>query len=323
MNFKNIIKLTAEDMKAVNNKITKQLHSKVNLVNQISNYIINSGGKQIRPILIILIAYALKFNNMKHHVTIAAIIEFIHNATLLHDDVIDKSILRRGKTTTNVVFGNAASILIGDFIYTRSFKMMTTINSLKVLKLISYAVNNIVEGEIMQLINKKNPNLSIERYMRIIYRKTACLFEVSSQISAILAGASQYQEKSLRCYGRYLGIIFQIMDDLIDYIPNKKIIEEKIGNDLRNGRLTLPLLHVMYYGNPYHAKLVKQIFKKNNSKLIIKVINAINQCNSINYIKNLVLVKAKKAISYLDCLTPSYNKQALKNLIYIVIKQDY
>ncbi|MCV2499882.1 MAG: polyprenyl synthetase family protein [Candidatus Lightella neohaematopini] len=323
MNFKNIIKLTAKDMKAVNNKIIKQLHSKVNLVNQISNYIINSGGKQIRPILIILIAYALKYNNMKHHVTIAAIIEFIHNATLLHDDVIDKSILRRGRTTTNVVFGNAASILIGDFIYTRSFKMMTTINSLKILKLISYAVNNIVEGEIMQLINKKNPNLSMERYMRIIYRKTACLFEVSSQISAILAGASKCQEKSLRYYGRYLGIIFQIMDDLIDYIPNKKIIEEKIGNDLRNGRLTLPLLHVMCYGNSYHTKLIKQIIKKNNSKLIIKVVNAINQCNSINYIKNLVLVKAKKAISYLDCLTPSYNKQALKNLIHIVIKQDY
>ncbi|MCV2502411.1 MAG: polyprenyl synthetase family protein [Candidatus Lightella neohaematopini] len=134
----------------------------------------------------------------------------------------------------------------------------------------------------------------MERYMRIIYRKTTRLFEISSQISAVLAEASKYQEKLLRYYRRYLGIVFQIMDDLINYIPNKKIIEEKIGNDLRNGRLTLPLLHVMHYDNSYHTKLIKQIFKKNNSKLIIKVINAINQCNSINYIKNLVLVKAKK-----------------------------
>ncbi|MCV2508623.1 MAG: polyprenyl synthetase family protein [Candidatus Lightella neohaematopini] len=154
MNFKNIIKLTAKDMKEVNHKIIKQLHSKVNLINQISNYII-SGGKQIRPILVILIVYALKYNNMKHHITIAAIIKFTHNVTLLHDDIIDKLTLRRGKTTVNVVFGNAVSILIGDFIYTCLFKIITTINLLKVLKSISYVINNIVEGEIMQLINKK------------------------------------------------------------------------------------------------------------------------------------------------------------------------
>ncbi|MCV2502410.1 MAG: polyprenyl synthetase family protein [Candidatus Lightella neohaematopini] len=156
MNFKNIIKLTVKDMKVVNNKTTKQLYSKINLVNQIGKYITNSGGKQIRPILIILIAYALKYNNMKHHITTAAIIEFIHNANLLHDDVINKSILRKGKTKTNIIFVNAASILIDNFIYTRSFKMMITISSLKVLKLISYAINNIVESEIIQLINKKS-----------------------------------------------------------------------------------------------------------------------------------------------------------------------
>ena len=216
MNSEQIIALTADDMTAVNQKIQKQLTSDVSLINQLGYYIISGGGKRIRPMIAVLTGRALGYDGDKH-IQVAALIEFIHTATLLHDDVVDESDMRRGKQTANEVFGNAASVLVGDFIYTRSFQMMTDLDSMRVLKLMSEATNVIAEGEVLQLMNCNDPDISEADYMQVIYSKTARLFEAASQSAAILAGATPEQEKALQDYGRFLGTAFQLIDDVLDY----------------------------------------------------------------------------------------------------------
>ncbi|XOD69995.1 MAG: octaprenyl diphosphate synthase [Sodalis sp. (in: enterobacteria)] len=322
MNLEHIIALTAKDMAEINMAIREHMNSKVSLINDLGHYIISGGGKRIRPMIAVLAAQALYYQG-KHHITVAALIEFIHTATLLHDDVVDESDMRRGKGTANVVFGNAASVLVGDFIYTRAFQMMTTLECIPVLKLMSEAVNIIAEGEVLQLMNCNNPDITIDIYMQVIYSKTARLFETASQAAAILAGANACQESALRDYGRYLGMAFQLIDDLLDYGANGNILGKNIGDDLNEGKPTLPLLHAMYHGTPKQSALIRMAIEKGNGRHFLEsVLETMYQCNSLLYTRRCAEMEADKAIACLDCLSPSPYRDALEGLAHVAVQRD-
>ncbi|WP_434526088.1 octaprenyl diphosphate synthase [Photorhabdus asymbiotica] len=321
MNLESIIKLTADDMAAVNEAILSQLNSDVALINQLGYYIISGGGKRIRPIIAILAARALGYQSDKH-ITVAALIEFIHTATLLHDDVVDESDMRRGKATANATFGNAASVLVGDFIYTRSFQMMTTLNSMRVLKLMSEATNVIAEGEVLQLMNCNDPNISEDDYMRVIYSKTARLFEVAAHSSAIISNATPEQETALQDYGRYLGTAFQLIDDLLDYDADSNTLGKNTGDDLNEGKPTLPLLHAMNHGNPEQSQLIRKAIEKGNGRHLLEtVLITMKQCGSLEYTRQRAEEEADKAIAALQVLKSSPYKQALVGLAHIAVQR--
>ncbi|MGP1959842.1 MAG: octaprenyl diphosphate synthase [Arsenophonus sp. NC-TX2-MAG3] len=321
MNLESIINLTAKDMEAVNEVILNQLNSDVYLINQLGHYIISGGGKKIRPIIAILAGRALGYQR-ERHINIAALVEFIHIASLLHDDVVDESTLRRGKKTANVVFGNAASVLVGDFIYTRSFQMMIELDSMPVLKLMSDATNIIAEGEVSQLINCNNPDISESTYMQIIYSKTARLFEAATHASAIVSGANKAQQKALRDYGRYLGTAFQLIDDLLDYDINSPTFGKNIGDDLDEGKLTLPLLHAMKKGTAEESGLIRNSIEKGNGRHLLSVILIImKRCNSLKYTRNRAREEADKAIKAVGILPDTSYKEALISLARLSIQR--
>ncbi|MEX0445068.1 octaprenyl diphosphate synthase [Xenorhabdus sp. SGI246] len=321
MNLETIIKLTADDMAAVNETILNQLNSDVALINQLGYYIISGGGKRIRPMIAVLAGKALHYEGKKH-IKIAALIEFIHTATLLHDDVVDESDMRRGKATANAMYGNAASVLVGDFIYTRSFQMMTDLNSMRVLKLMSDATNVIAEGEVMQLMNCNDPNISEDDYMCVIYSKTARLFEVAAHSAAILSGATQEQEEALRDYGRYLGTAFQLIDDLLDYDSDDNTLGKNTGDDLNEGKPTLPLLHAMNHGTPEQSALIREAIEKGNGRhLLDTVLTTMKQCGSLDYTRQRAEEEADKAISALQVLDESPYKAALVGLAHIAVQR--
>ncbi|NVP01722.1 octaprenyl diphosphate synthase, partial [Photobacterium damselae subsp. damselae] len=263
MDFKAIQALTANDMAAVDAKIQAQLNSDVALINQLGFYIVSGGGKRLRPMLAVLAARALDYQG-EDHTTAAAFIEFIHTATLLHDDVVDESDMRRGKATANAAFGNAASVLVGDYIYTRSFQMMTSLRSLKILDIMSAATNVIAEGEVQQLMNCNDPDTTEESYMEVIYSKTARLFEAATQVAAIIAKASPDVETAFQDYGRYLGTAFQLIDDVLDYVADGKEMGKNVGDDLAEGKPTLPLLYAMRHGNPQQAAMIREAIEQAN-----------------------------------------------------------
>lgn len=322
MNSEQIIALTADDMAAVNQKIQKQLTSDVSLINQLGYYIISGGGKRIRPMIAVLTGRALGYDGDKH-IQVAALIEFIHTATLLHDDVVDESDMRRGKQTANEVFGNAASVLVGDFIYTRSFQMMTDLDSMRVLKLMSEATNVIAEGEVLQLMNCNDPDISEADYMQVIYSKTARLFEAASQSAAILAGATAEQEKALQDYGRYLGTAFQLIDDVLDYDADNTTLGKNTGDDLDEGKPTLPLLHAMHNGNAEESALIRQAIEQGNGRhLLEQVLIVMKRCGSLAYTYTRAEEEADKAIASLSALPDSQYKDALAGLAHIAVRRS-
>ncbi|CDG99941.1 octaprenyl diphosphate synthase [Xenorhabdus bovienii] len=321
MNLESIIKLTADDMAAVNETILNQLNSDVALINQLGYYIISGGGKRIRPMIAVLAGKALHGEEEKH-ITVAALIEFIHTATLLHDDVVDESDMRRGKATANAMYGNAASVLVGDFIYTRSFQMMTDLDSMRVLKLMSDATNVIAEGEVMQLMNCNDPDTSEDDYMRVIYSKTARLFEVAAHSAAILSGATPEQEAALRDYGRYLGTAFQLIDDLLDYDSDDNTLGKNTGDDLNEGKPTLPLLHAMHHGAPEQSALIRSAIEQGNGRhLLDTVLATMKQCGSLKYTRQRAEEEADKAISALQVLDESPYKAALVGLAHVAVQR--
>ncbi|MBJ7222579.1 MULTISPECIES: octaprenyl diphosphate synthase [unclassified Brenneria] len=323
MNLEQITALTTQDMTAVNEVILEQLNSDVVLINQLGHYIISGGGKRIRPMIAVLAARALAYDGHKH-ITVAALIEFIHTATLLHDDVVDESDMRRGKATANAAFGNAASVLVGDFIYTRAFQMMTSLESLRVLALMSEAVNVIAEGEVLQLMNCNDPNITEESYMRVIYSKTARLFEAAAQSSAILAGATPEQEKALQDYGRYLGTAFQLIDDLLDYNADGKTLGKNTGDDLNEGKPTLPLLHAMHNGNAEQSAMIRQAIENGNGRhLLDPVLAAMQQCGSLDYTRLRAEEEADKAIAALQPLSETPFRIALEGLAHLAVQRDF
>ena len=323
MNLENITELTAQDMAGVNAVILEQLSSDVQLIGQVGYYIISGGGKRIRPMIAVLSARTLGYQG-DAHINIAALIEFIHTATLLHDDVVDESDMRRGKATANAAFGNAASVLVGDFIYTRAFQMMTELGSLRVLKIMSEAVNVIAEGEVLQLMNVNDPDITEENYMRVIYSKTARLFEAASQCSAILAGADDAQENALRDYGRYLGTAFQLIDDLLDYGSDGATLGKNVGDDLNEGKPTLPLLHAMWHGTPEQSAMIRDAIKQGNGRHLLEpVLKAMADSGSLEWTRLRAEQEADKAIAALDVLPDSPHKQALIGLAHIAVQRQF
>lgn len=322
MDFKAIQALTANDMVKVNEIIQAQLNSDVSLINQLGFYIVSGGGKRIRPLLALLSAQALGYQGKDHQMA-AAFVEFIHTATLLHDDVVDESDMRRGKETTNIAFGNAASVLVGDYIYTRSFQMMTSLGSLKILSLMSEAVNVISEGEVQQLINCNDPNTTEQSYMRVIYSKTARLFEVATQIGAILNDAPAEIEKAMQDYGRYIGTAFQLIDDVLDYTADGKEMGKNVGDDLAEGKPTLPLIYAMQKGNPQQQAMIREAIEKaNGMERLDEILSAMRETGSLEYTTQLAYQEADKAIAALEIIPDSEYKEALIALAHLAVKRD-
>ncbi|MDP5254402.1 MULTISPECIES: octaprenyl diphosphate synthase [unclassified Vibrio] len=322
MDFTTIQSLTADDMAKVNKTIQAQLNSDVSLINQLGFYIVSGGGKRLRPLLAVLSAKALGYQG-EHHITAAAFIEFIHTATLLHDDVVDESDMRRGKATANAAFGNAASVLVGDFIYTRAFQMMTELESMKILRLMSEAVNVIAEGEVLQLMNCNDPNTTEASYMQVIYSKTARLFEAATQIGAILNQASPEVELALQNYGKYLGTAFQLIDDVMDYDADGEAMGKNVGDDLAEGKPTLPLLHAMHHGNDQQAQMIRKAIEQGNGLDKLSDIQAaMAQTGALDYTRDRAQLEAKKAIAELDILPESDYKQALIALAHMSVERS-
>ena len=323
MDIKTIQALIDADMQKVNETILAQLNSEVTLINQLGYYIIQSGGKRIRPMIAALSANALGYRG-EQHITCAAFIEFIHTATLLHDDVVDESAMRRGNPTANAEFGNAASVLVGDFIYTRAFQLMTQLNSLKILQIMSEATNVIAEGEVQQLMNICDPNTTEENYMRVIYSKTARLFEASTQTAAIVANATAEQELALQDYGRYLGTAFQLVDDVLDYSANAKALGKNVGDDLAEGKPTLPLLHAMHHGNSQQAALIREAIEQGGKREAIDEVLAIMaEHKSLDYAMDRAKQEAQKAVDAIQILPESEYKRALISLAYLSVDRTY
>lgn len=317
MDIKQIQHISATEMHQVNQLITEQLSSDVALINQLGFYIINSGGKRIRPLITVLAAKALGIHD--HNSTkLATIIEFIHTATLLHDDVVDDSDLRRGKKTANAVFGAAASVLVGDFLYTRSFQMMTELRNLKVMDILSSATNIIAEGEVLQLMNCNDPNITEKKYMDIIYFKTAKLFEAATQLVAVLGEQSPEVETALLNYGKYLGTAFQLTDDVMDYNSDATEMGKNTGDDLAEGKPTLPLLYAIQHGNKKQATLIKEAIEKGNGmQYFDEIMQALHDTKALEYSKQRALEEADKAIKAIKIIPDSEYKQALISLAHL------
>ncbi|AUI66502.1 MULTISPECIES: octaprenyl diphosphate synthase [Glaesserella] len=323
LSLEQILTLTKADMQAVDQAILNELNSQVVLINQLGHYIISGGGKRIRPLIAVLTANALNYQG-KEHITCAAFVEFIHTATLLHDDVVDESDMRRGRETANARFGNAASVLVGDFIYTRAFQMMASLRSLDVLQVMSDATNVIAEGEVQQLMNVNDPETTEANYMQVIYSKTARLFEAASQCSAIVSGADQATVLAMRDYGRYLGTAFQLVDDILDYSANAEQLGKNIGDDLAEGKPTLPLLHAMRSGNAEQAALIREAIEQGGKREALDEILAIMaEHKSLDYTMARVKQEAQKAVDAVAILPESDYKQALISLAYLSVDRSY
>lgn len=319
MDIQKIIELADADMQAVNQCITSQLNSDVALVNQLGVYIINSGGKRIRPMLTVLAARALGYQGERHY-TLAAIIEFIHTATLLHDDVVDESTMRRGKETANEVFGNQASVLVGDFLYTRSFQMMVSLQSMRIMDLLANATNEISEGEVLQLMNCNDPDTTEQSYFDVIYGKTARLFEAATQLAAILAGADEAIELAMQKYGMHLGTAFQLIDDVMDYTSEADDMGKNTGDDLAEGKPTLPLLYAMWHAPDKQAALIRSAIENGDGlPHLTAIIETMKETGALEYTRKKAELEADKAINELSCIPDSDFKQALIALANIAV----
>ncbi len=301
------------DMLRVDTVIRDRLSSQVALIDQISKYIIGAGGKRIRPRLVLLFSQALGFEGRERH-ELAAIVEFIHTATLLHDDVVDESSLRRGNATANAVFGNAASVLVGDFLYSRAFQMMVSIDRMRVLQVLADATNVIAEGEVLQLMNMHNPDLAVEEYLRVIRFKTAKLFEASARLGAVLAAAPAALEDRCADYGRSLGTAFQLVDDLLDYEGEAKALGKNIGDDLREGKPTLPLLVAMERGDVNERRVIRVAIENGEVNRLAEIVDIVRRTGALDATRQAALAEAHHARACLDGMPPSQARSALLEL---------
>ncbi|UCX03825.1 octaprenyl diphosphate synthase [Shewanella glacialimarina] len=318
------IRLLADsDMQSVDQLIYKQLESDVALINQLGFYIINGGGKRLRPLLSILAARSVNYQG-ELHVKLAAIIEFIHTASLLHDDVVDESTLRRGRETANALFGNSASVLVGDFLYTRSFQMMTELDSMHVLKVLADTTNVLAEGEVLQLMNCNDPETTEANYMRVIYCKTAKLFEAATLLAGVLAQAPSEWQQALGDYGKYLGTAFQLTDDLLDYTAETGELGKNIGDDLAEGKPTLPLIYAMVHGDDTAKALIKMAIEKGDgTQAIDEIVAALNKSGALEYTQKRAEQEAQKAIDALIVLPDTDYKQALIALAHLSVTRKH
>ena len=305
--------LMTADMLAVDRVILQRLTSDVALINQIAHYIISAGGKRIRPMLVLLFSSALGFAGTERF-EMAATVEFIHTATLLHDDVVDESALRRGRQTANALFGNAASVLVGDFVYSRAFQMMVSVNNLRVLEVLADATNVIAEGEVLQLMNMHDADLSVDDYLRVIRFKTAKLFEASARLGAVLAGAGTQVEESCAAYGRSLGTAFQLIDDLLDYEGATAQLGKNVGDDLREGKPTLPLLLAMERGTAAERELIRHAIEHGEIARLPEIVEIVRHTGAIDATRDAARAEADKARHSLGVLPASAYREALLEL---------
>ncbi|GGC82794.1 octaprenyl diphosphate synthase [Marinobacter halophilus] len=308
----------AEDFSRVNDLIIQRLASDVPMVEKIAQYIIESGGKRLRPLLVLLASQAVGYNQ-NEHLKLAAVIEFLHTATLLHDDVVDTSDMRRGRSTANAKWGNAPSVLVGDFLYARAFEMMVELESLPIMKVLSRATAVIAEGEVMQLMNVKNPDLTEAQYMVVIHNKTAMLFEASSHSGALLAGANPEQEAALKDYGKHLGLAFQLVDDVLDYQGDAETMGKNVGDDLAEGKTTLPLIYAMTNGSEEERQLIRQAIRKGGLNDLPKVLEIVKSSGAIEYTMANAREQAQIARELLTCLPASAHREALELLTEVAV----
>lgn len=322
MDIQSIKQLVADDMQQVDRLIQQSLHTDVALIDQLSHYIVNSGGKRLRPALLLLIARQFKYSG-DQHINLAAIIEFIHTATLLHDDVVDASSMRRGQVTANQRWGNEASVLVGDFLYSRAFQMMVKTDSMRVMEILSNATNVIAEGEVQQLLNRHDPETTETRYLEVIRNKTAKLFEAAGQLAAVISNRSESEEQSMANYGAHLGTAFQLIDDALDYSATSSELGKNIGDDLAEGKPTLPLLYAMWHGSEKESEIIRNAIINGGLDDIEAIRAAIASTGAIAYTARLAEQEAAKAVMALEILQPSVYHEALYSLTRFAVERNY
>ncbi|MEX2515573.1 MAG: polyprenyl synthetase family protein [Gammaproteobacteria bacterium] len=314
--------LVAADMQQVNALIERSLHSDVGLINQLSHYIVNSGGKRLRPALVLLSAHACGYAG-RQHIELAAIIEFIHTATLLHDDVVDASQLRRGHQTANQRWGNEASVLVGDFLYSRAFQMLVSVGSMPIMQVLSDTTNTIAEGEVQQLLNRHDPATSLERYLQVIRNKTAKLFEAASRIGAMVADTSPAEQQALADYGMHLGTAYQLIDDVLDYSASAEDLGKNIGDDLAEGKPTLPLLYALWHGDNEQADVIAKAIEAGGREHITAISETIETTGAIAYTAALAREQADAALAALAAVPASRYRDALADLANFAVERRY
>lgn len=311
-----------EDMRAVDAVIRKSLHSEVALINQVADYIINSGGKRLRPALVLLSAGV--FGKIEtHHHELAAVVEFIHTATLLHDDVVDESALRRGRATANTLFGNAASVLVGDFVYSRAFQMMVGVQNMRVMDILAEATNIIAEGEVLQLLNINDADISDDDYLRVIHYKTAKLFEAATRLGAVICQASTEDENAMAEYGMRLGTAFQLIDDVLDLSGNSEDIGKNLGDDIAEGKPTLPLLFAMRHGDAKQSQLIRHAIEQGGLEDFSAIIQAVEETGALDYVRNIAKQEAKLACKAIQHLPSTPQHQALIQLAEFSVSRTF
>ncbi|MFJ1300591.1 octaprenyl diphosphate synthase [Bordetella genomosp. 5] len=320
MNLSELIAPIADDMKAVDAVIRERLNSEVVLIRTIGDYIIGAGGKRMRPAMVLMVARALGYQGT-HHQLLAAVVEFIHTATLLHDDVVDESDKRRGRDTANAVFGNAASVLVGDYLYSRSFEMMVEADSMRIMQILSQATTVIAEGEVLQLLNVHDPEVSQERYLQVVRYKTAKLFEAAAQVGAVLAGATPEQEEAAAAYGRHVGTAFQLIDDVLDYSGDALALGKNVGDDLREGKPTLPLIRVMEVGTPEQQQLIRDAITTGDADFAA-VAQAIQQTDALQHAREAAEAEAQRARDALANYPVSTFKNSLVEFCAFAVNRD-
>lgn len=313
MDLSQIRQPVVADLQAVDRLILRRLESDVVLINQIGHYIVNSGGKRLRPLAVLLSARACGYRG-ERHVDLAAVVEFIHTATLLHDDVVDGSDLRRNRETANAVWGNEASVLVGDFLYSRAFEMMVDVNLMRVMDILSHATNRIAEGEVLQLLNCNDPDTTEQRYMEVIRRKTATLFEAGTRLGAVLAEASREIEDAMTDYGQKLGVAFQLVDDALDYRADGAELGKNLGDDLAEGKPTLPLIHAIQTGTPEQRERLRKAVETGGREHIDEVAAAIESTQGIEYTIALARRYADEAKAAAAALPESPQRTALQQM---------
>jgi octaprenyl-diphosphate synthase len=309
-------------MEAVDAVIRQRLHSDVVLIRQVAEYIIGSGGKRLRPALVLLSAGAMGYQGTQHHV-LAAVVEFIHTATLLHDDVVDESALRRGNKTANALFGNAASVLVGDFLYSRAFQMMVNVDDMRVMQVLADATNVIAEGEVLQLLNCHNADVSIDDYLRVIRYKTAKLFEAAMRLGAILGRTDAELERRAAAFGMHLGTAFQIVDDVLDYSSEEAATGKHLGDDLAEGKPTLPLIYAMLRGSPEQAAQVRQAIETGGRDDFGAVLETIHATGALEMARQRAGEEIQLAIDALDVFPSSIFKEALLKLSFFAVERNH
>ncbi len=322
MDFEAIKALTRDDLAAVDLEIEERLQSDVPLISQLGRHLIHSGGKRLRPLIVILASRAFGYAG-RSHIQLAAIIEFIHTATLLHDDVVDASELRRGQSTANTIWGNEASVLVGDFLYSRAFQMMVGLDSMRVMEILAGTTNTIARGEVLQLLNCHDPDTTEERYIDVIRSKTAKLFEAAAQLGAVISSQNGATETAMAAYGRHLGTAFQLIDDALDYGRHNPALGKNVGDDLAEGKPTLPLIHALRHGSAAQVALIRGAIKEGGLGKIEEVIGAIESTGSIAYTARRAEEEAAQAMEALAVLPDSPCKQALHDLARFSVHRDH